>query len=255
MSNSSNYINTDQKCILYCLHKGLKLNLPTLIFKYLRDSVRDPRSNMKPKTYIPLGRLISDVLIENGLVDHLIRHNLMEDVTVDTRRPLNSRNLKSMGIIEKIMVKTSLETSWEALKDQRKIPNSLYLFSKIDPPEVVMHYLQDLANQRVDISDFFVDWLPEHPPNFMKRQREPSEKSKREKLGEPSVSRPPVPLVSFSSSPSKSLPPKSPSFQLRHLDSSILQTSPIYTHSQPSPSTTKPSETPTYDPPSPPSKI
>lgn len=38
-SNSYDYINTDQKCILYCLHKGLKLNLQALLFKYLRDSI------------------------------------------------------------------------------------------------------------------------------------------------------------------------------------------------------------------------
>ncbi|XP_050918601.1 extensin-like [Lathyrus oleraceus] len=165
---------------------------------------------MKPRAYIPLGRLISDVVMESDLVDHLIRHNLMKDVTIDTRRPLNARNLKSMG---------------------------------------------DLANQGVDISDFSVDWLPEQPPNFMKRQREPSEKSKRakrEKLGEPSVSRPRVPLISSSKSPSKSLPPNSPSFQLRQLASSLPQTSPVYTHFEPSPSTTKPSETPTFNQPSPP---
>lgn len=104
-SNSSDYINTDQKCILYCLHKGLKLNLPALLFKHLRDSIRDTRN------YIPLGRLISDVLIESVLVDHLISHNLMEDVTVDTGKPLNSQNLKSMGIIERVLVKPTLDTS------------------------------------------------------------------------------------------------------------------------------------------------
>ena len=112
---------------------------------------------MKPRTYIPLGRLISDVLIESGLVDHLIHHNLMEDVTVDIGRPLNAHNLKSMGVIEQVRAKPTLDTSWEALKDQRKIPNGLYLFSKIDPPKVVAHYLQDLANQGVDISEFSVD--------------------------------------------------------------------------------------------------
>ncbi|XP_050896337.1 uncharacterized protein LOC127103091 [Lathyrus oleraceus] len=197
-SNSSDYINTYQKCILYCIHKGLKLNLPALLFKYLRDSVKDTRNNMKTRNYIPLGRIISDVLIESGLVDHLIHHNLMEDVTVDIGRPLNARNLKSIGIIEQVRAKPTLDTSWEALKDQRKIPNGLYLFSKIDPPKVVVHYLQDLTNQGVDISEFSVDWLPEHPPNFMKRMREPSEKSKKAKkakLGETSGSRPPVPLA------------------------------------------------------------
>ena len=88
--------------------------------KYLRDSVRDTRSNMKPKSYIPLGRLISEVMIESGLVNHLISLNLMEDVTVDVRKPLNWRNLKSMWLIDKVRVKPTRLTSWEALKDQRE---------------------------------------------------------------------------------------------------------------------------------------
>lgn len=50
---------------------------------------------------------------------------------------MNARNLKSMGIIEEVRAKPTLDTSLEALKDQRKIPNGLYLFSKIDPLEVV----------------------------------------------------------------------------------------------------------------------
>jgi hypothetical protein len=143
-SNSSDYINTDQKCILYCIHKGLKLCLPALLFKYLRGFVRDTRNNMKPRNYIPLGRLISDVLIESGLVDHLITFRLMEDVMIDTGRAQNARNLKSMGILNQVRVKPTLDTSWEALKDQRKIPHELYLFSKVDPLEVVMYYLDDL---------------------------------------------------------------------------------------------------------------
>lgn len=101
-------------------------------------------------------------------------------------------------------------------------------------------------------------WLPDHPPNFMKRQREPYEKSKKAKkakLGEPFVSRPLVPLISSSESPSKSLPPNSPSLHLRQLSSSLPQTSPIYTHSEPSPSTTKPYEIPTPNPPSSPLQI
>lgn len=101
---------------------------------------------------------------------------MMEDVTVDVGKPLNSRNLKSMGVIDKVLVKPTLDTSWDALKDQRKIPHAMYLFSKIDPLEVIAHYLQDLASQGVDILDFSTDWLPEHPPNFMKRMRDPSER-------------------------------------------------------------------------------
>lgn len=66
---------------------------------------------MKPRHYIPLGRLISDVLIENGLVDHLISLNLMEDVTAYVGKPLNTKNLKSMGLIDKVKVKLTKDTS------------------------------------------------------------------------------------------------------------------------------------------------
>ena len=75
------------------------------------------------------------------MVDHLISINTMEDVTLDVDKPLNARNLKSMGVIDKVLVKPTLDTSWEALKNQRKIPNGLYLFSKIDPLEVIANYL------------------------------------------------------------------------------------------------------------------
>lgn len=66
---------------------------------------------MKPKNYIPMGRLIFDVMIENGLVDHLISLNMTEDVTVDMGKPLNAKNLNSMGLIDKARVKPILDTS------------------------------------------------------------------------------------------------------------------------------------------------
>ncbi|XP_050874936.1 extensin-like [Lathyrus oleraceus] len=167
----------------------------------------------------------------------------MEDVTIDTGRPLNAQNLKSMGIIDQFIAKPTLDTSWEALRDQREIPNGLYMFSKIDPPEVVAYYLQDLSNQGVDISEFTVDWLPEHPPNFRKRMREPFEKSKKAKkakLGESSRSRPPVPLVS-SPGKSVSLPP---SVKIKPISSSLPQTTPIYTFAETPLSTTRSSNPP-----------
>lgn len=176
-------------------------------------------------------------------MDHLIHHNLIEDVTVDIGRPLNARNLKSMGIVDQVKAKPTLDTSREALKDQRKIPNGLYLFSKIDPLEVVAYYLQDLANQGVDISEFSVDWLPEHPPNFMKRMQDPSKKSKKEKKtkpGESSGLRPPVPLAD---SPCKYIP-LSYSIKLKPIASSLPQTTLTYTSSETPPSTTRTSNPP-----------
>ncbi|XP_050876404.1 proline-rich receptor-like protein kinase PERK8 [Lathyrus oleraceus] len=88
-----------------------------------------------------------------------------------------------------------------------------------------------------------MDWLPEHPLNFMKRQWEPyskSKKAKKAKLGESSGSRPPVPLVH---SPSKSIP-LSHSVKLKFVASSLPQTTPIYTSFETPPSTTRTSNPP-----------
>lgn len=137
-----------------------------------------------------------------------------------------------MCIIERVLVKPTMDTSWEALKDQRKIPNGLYLFSKKGPPKVITHYLQDLENQGVDISDFSMDWLSEQPPNIMKRKKEPSEnttKSKTLKLGEPSATSTPTPMDSPISS--KSHPSETHTLKLRQLSSSFPLHTSTYTPS------------------------
>ncbi|XP_050896781.1 eukaryotic translation initiation factor 4 gamma-like [Lathyrus oleraceus] len=96
------------------------------------------------------------------------------------------------------------------MKDHREISHGMYMFSKIDPSEVIAHYLQDLDEQGIDISGFTLDPLLEQPQNFTKRKREPSDKKKKKKkkkntlnTEDSSVSqKPPMPLSS--STPSKS---------------------------------------------------
>ncbi|KAI5384283.1 hypothetical protein KIW84_071335 [Lathyrus oleraceus] len=240
-SNSSDYINTNQKCILYCIHKGLKLCLPALLFRYLRDSVRETRNNMKPRTYIPLGRLLSDVLIENGLVDHLEKNKLMEDLAIDTGKPLNARNLKSMGILKKIQVRPTLDTSWDALKDQRKLPHGLARFFKNEPRDAILFYMQRLKDEGVDISDFRLDDCLDSEEDFVRFKRGPSEKksskAKKARLGETSGTRSPAPLQVTTGKSAPSIPSE-------HLmaSSNPLPTPPIYTSSETPPSTTRTSQ-------------
>ncbi|XP_050915087.1 extensin-like [Lathyrus oleraceus] len=88
-------------------------------------------------------------------------------------------------------------------------------------------------------------------PHILDQTTTPSEKlkkAKKAKLGETFVSRPLVPLIE---SPSKSFPPHSRTVNLKKIASSLCHTTPIYTQSEPLPSTTKPSDTPTPNPPSP----
>lgn len=61
------YINTHQKTMLFFREKGVKLGLPSLLFKFIRDSIRESRiggSSKKARSkFIPNGRLISDILV------------------------------------------------------------------------------------------------------------------------------------------------------------------------------------------------
>lgn len=64
-SDSSNYINTDQKYMLYYTSYGIKMNIPSIFFKYMRELVKETiNGGTKIRKWFPMGRLISDVLAE-----------------------------------------------------------------------------------------------------------------------------------------------------------------------------------------------
>lgn len=66
-TNSSDHINTRQKIMLFLLENAVKLRLPSLLFKFIRDSIRESRIDGSFKKtiskFIPNGRLISDILV------------------------------------------------------------------------------------------------------------------------------------------------------------------------------------------------
>ncbi|CAK8572985.1 unnamed protein product [Lathyrus sativus] len=59
----------DLKYMIFYLAKGKKINLPTFLFNYLRDSInRSKRMLESKRTWIPYGRLISVILIDNNII-------------------------------------------------------------------------------------------------------------------------------------------------------------------------------------------
>ena len=71
-TSSPDYINIDQQFLLYFIATKAKVNLPHLLFNHLRTSVKETREDERTKRdWTPLGRLISDILTENKLVEYL----------------------------------------------------------------------------------------------------------------------------------------------------------------------------------------
>src|ERR1044072_2560034 len=125
-SSSADYINVNQKYYLYCLKKGKKLCLPFIIFHYLKKSIAATRTtasgeDKKKPRFVPFGRLLSDILTENGLVQTLRDAQCTTELKETTGEVLNSKNMKKISILEEVTIDPELEDSKEVIKKRMAI--------------------------------------------------------------------------------------------------------------------------------------
>src|ERR1044072_6428156 len=172
--------------MLYCLKKHKKLCLPFIIFEYLKELINKSRitaGNKKVLNYIPFGRLLSDILVESGIVDALRDAQCTEDLTTSVGDVLDARNLKKMGVLEKITVYPIPEAD-EVVLDRRLMEDDFPPFSKEEPLEAIMEYIRMQVDDRYDMSWFTYDMLPdtiEEMDAGKKRRKKSSEGDDSEK--------------------------------------------------------------------------
>ena len=91
--------------MLFLLENGVKLGLPSLMFKFIKDSIRESKTGGSSKKarskFIPNGILISDILAESDVMGDLLVNRLTEELVKDTRKVFWGKNPKSMGLISK----------------------------------------------------------------------------------------------------------------------------------------------------------
>lgn len=129
--------------MLFFLEKGYKLELLEIMFKFLRDSIRETRtgSTSKKGRFIPNGRLISDILVKNSLVDDLLGSGLTGELVKEVGKTFWEKNLKRMGLISKI-VRPYFIPSKDYICGMRIPVDNFSTFSKIDPPKVLEYHLK-----------------------------------------------------------------------------------------------------------------
>lgn len=175
-TNSSNYINTNQKFIVFFLEKGFKLALPAILFKFLRDSIRETKigSTSKKGRLIPNGRLISNLLVENDIVDDLLVSGLTEELVNDARKICRGKNLKSRSLISKVVKPNFVPSKDDICGTRIQVVNFL-IFTKIDPPKVLEYYLESYLKDGIDpMADPF-NLLETYPNMHGKRKKESHE--------------------------------------------------------------------------------
>src|ERR1044072_2637455 len=165
-TSSTDYINANQKYMLYYLITHDKICLPSLLFYYLRDMVQKIRTTAneekKVVSYIPFGIVISNILVENGLVKFLEEEaRYTEDLVASVGDILDAKNLKKMGIVQYIIVDPVPASPQDVLRN-RLMVDGYPLFTKLDPPEIVADYIFMMQQEGVDTSSFRYERSEEH---------------------------------------------------------------------------------------------
>ncbi|XP_050890337.1 uncharacterized protein LOC127095731 [Lathyrus oleraceus] len=177
-TNSSNYGNTRQKFMLFFLEKGLKLTSPSILLKFMRDSIRESRtggsSNKRKSKFIPNGRIISDLLVENGLVDDLLVGGLTDELVKDVGKIFWGKNINSIGLIYNV-VRSYFIPSKDDICGMRILVDNFPIFTKIVPPEILMDYLESCLKGGIDpmIDPFNLPGT--YPDVYGKRKKESKE--------------------------------------------------------------------------------
>src|ERR1044072_7869044 len=102
------HLNADHKYFLYHLKNKDKLCLPAILFSHLKKSIQNSRTSVdedKEKIhYIPFGRLISEILVRNGVIEYLRDEaQIPMDLTPVFGDTLDAKNLKRMGLLDEIL--------------------------------------------------------------------------------------------------------------------------------------------------------
>lgn len=142
--------------MLYYLSSGDKMNFPSILFKYLREMIKEIRNGSnKIRNWIPLGRLISDILFESKLVHKLIETSMIKEVNLGIRKNFKGHNLKNMFFISSVV--NPLESLDKASISSRRIPVVDYpLFSKEEFKEVLELYISDCLASGVDPGEYLM---------------------------------------------------------------------------------------------------
>ncbi|CAI8591910.1 unnamed protein product [Vicia faba] len=107
--------------------------------------------------WMPLGKLISDILTENKLIEYLAESQQINTLEACAGKSLNAKNLKKMKIIDNIKKDPTIATK-EVITSRRVPLTDFPLFSQIDAsPKIIARYLEackmDGSNPKLNICD------------------------------------------------------------------------------------------------------
>src|SRR3954467_12087171 len=104
-THATDFINNEQKYIMYCIATKKKVDVIYLIFNHMWNAVRGSRNAFRVKncTIIPFGRIITNLLVHSKVVENLETEGTIKDLAVTTGSCLNALTLRKMKVIDTII--------------------------------------------------------------------------------------------------------------------------------------------------------
>jgi len=89
------------KVFIHHIIKGEKVNIPKYIFKHMIKELRE--SQMKDRTWVPYGRLISEIFHQGGIIQALNETRFYTDDQLETvvGKVINGKTLKNMQLVKR----------------------------------------------------------------------------------------------------------------------------------------------------------
>src|SRR3954465_1899923 len=155
----SSYISPAHKYTLSCIGKKIEINISHILFENLKTSIFDSREDERakyphiPRTTIPFGRMISDILIESKVVDFFRNPNASHSLEVTHGPIFNGVDLFGLEVIKNVPV---MCPSFPGILSRRiSVEGFISLFHK-ELDQVVKFYLKDCVRKQ---SDFDPAWI------------------------------------------------------------------------------------------------
>src|SRR3954462_14055363 len=104
-THASDFVNNEQKYILYCIATQKKVDVIYIISNHLWNAVRDSRNSFRVKncTIIPFGKIITNLLVHSKIVENLEAEGTISNLVVTTGSCLNVLTLRKMSVIDAVI--------------------------------------------------------------------------------------------------------------------------------------------------------
>lgn len=179
ITNSLDYINNEQIYMLYCIGTNRRIDLPHVLFDHLCTQVKETREDGKNKNrmWIGMGRLLSDILTESGLVDHLYEAGQAEILKATVGKPLDGRSLFRLKLIDEVKAEPH-DISQDSIKKRRVKVQDFPLWTREEPVESLLYFIESCKRDGIPLPPDLLEQASRPAPKFEVRKKRKLKKKK-----------------------------------------------------------------------------